>query len=191
MSSKRVTSNWRVVSVLMLITVLSLVLTACGGTDNPKAKDNNYIVPTYTEAQPQTAIASNPNFQAQILDPRNVNFSGQTVQVFTIDPNIQLQTVRDFYRKAMLDAGWSDRSALLIDQNALGANGWVEGFVKESHVTGMIMTTPGADKGVLREFWASGLLPKDKNVLIVTQSIYSATPVANPIAPVTPVPNTR
>lgn len=159
-------------SLLALMLILSTFLAACGTEQLPNAKDGNYILPVYNGAEAQSIIAENVNFKSVMLKPSDSSFVEQSVQVYALSNTVQVTTVKDFYGAEMRRLGWTNHSNNLIDVNSLKDNGWVQGFIKENRVSGIYMITPAASaNGILKDL-PSGIVPRDKNILIMTSAVH-------------------
>ena len=157
---------------LALAMLLSMILlAACGSTPDPIQVDNNFDVPAYNNngvtATEFSQLASNNDFRSKVL-VQDANTGPSDMKVFATSAD--LNSVKTFYTTEMPKKGWNDRSSAIIDATALGSEGWVLGFEKNSnanpavtHVVGLYMFTPNSP--ALKDFKGS-LPPNNQNVLV-------------------------
>jgi hypothetical protein len=175
--SKKI-SNSKAVFVFGLLLIVSLLLSACGIEQLPNATDGNYRIPVFNGGESLPAIAENQNFRNAMLTPRNTTntantqptvspFVEQNVQVYALPATTQLNTLKDYYVTEMRKLGWTNNSVNLIAGDALKTDGFVDGFVKQNHVSGIYAVAPTAkDKGILRDY----AVPNDRVILIITSA---------------------
>lgn len=159
--------NSKAVITLVLLALFSFLLTACGPEQLPNATDGNYKIPVFNGGENLAFIAENASFRNAMLKLNDKTYVEQSVQVYALPATTQLNTVKDYYAREMRSLGWTNNTVNIIASNALNNDGFVEGFVKQNHVSGIYVIAPGAkDKGILRDL----PVPSDRIILIITSA---------------------
>jgi hypothetical protein len=190
MSQTKSLNRQKLPLILVLLLALPLLLAACGN-ENTAATNNDFELPTNSNATVYSQLTDNSQFQQDLFKDVKSTFSSRSVAVYTT--GMSMNDTQNWYKSEMIKKGWVEKSTELLSTDALGNNGWVLTFIKHDstqnvdHVVGVVMLAPDAFKttnSILQNY--QGSLPtNNQNLLVVTQATYKAgTGSANP----TPTP---
>ncbi len=183
-------ANARRISLFALLLLIAGLLSACGGTENTAANDNNFVLPIYQGMNEIQALSNDTNFTSKIL-PTDKDFVERKVRVFTTTAG--LGEVKTFYNQQLGTLGWTDRTSSVVGLNTISNNdGWIQAFEKPAgnntgRSRGLMMFSPTFKNDLLQTYRDNGALPSGQNVLVVVDGLY--TPGGTPSAPTaTPKP---
>ncbi len=175
--------------ILLASLIFTVLLAACGDT-NPLTTDNNFTLPAYDGLEEVPILEAAPDFTSKILLQNDPKFTEKNIKVFQTNAN--LDDVKNFYLKQLVNQGWVDRTPSLVGPKTLGPDGWILGFEKaagnsDQRGRGIIMLNPQAQgtDNLLKPYRDNGTLASNKNVLVVVDTLFSPNGTA-PLPTATP-----